>query len=171
MSFAPIDLQDLVGHPGASRSVVVEGTLDDLAGALARVPAEDPVHADLLLESVVEGIYVTGHVRGRWVLSCARCLREFEGAFDVSFAEMTVPAPGGEDDEYTYDPATGFDPDQLLRDAIGVGMPFSPLCSPGCLGLCETCGGNRNLGECPGHETVDPRFAVLSELFVDPDDT
>jgi uncharacterized metal-binding protein YceD (DUF177 family) len=31
------------------------------------------------------------------------------------------------------------------------------------------CGGNRNLGECPGHEDVDPRFAVLSGLF--PDDT
>ena len=30
---------------------------------------------------------------------------------------------------------------------------------------CEVCGGNRNLGECPGHEAIDPRFAVLADLL------
>jgi DUF177 domain-containing protein len=171
MSFAPIDVRELVGHPGASRQVAVEGTLDGLAGALARVADDEPVHADLLLESVIEGILVSGRARGRWVLSCARCLREFDGAFDAPVHEMAVPRAVEEDEEsYRFDPVEGLDPEQLLRDAIGVEMPFAPLCSPGCLGLCETCGGNRNLGECPGHERIDPRFAVLSELIIDPDD-
>jgi uncharacterized protein len=52
-------------------------------------------------------------------------------------------------------------------------MPFSPLCRPDCLGLCPGCGGDRNLGECPGHETTDPRWAALEGLLEptpDPDD-
>src|SRR5436309_103662 len=59
------------------------------------------------------------------------------------------------------------DIDQIVRDAIGVEMPFAPLCRPDCQGLCPTCGGNRNLGECPGHVAVDPRFAVLSDLLLE----
>ena len=55
--------------------------------------------------------------------------------------------------------------DLLPKAGLQVELPFSPLCRPGCLGLCEICGGNRNEGACSGHETVDPRFAVLSELF------
>lgn len=170
MSFAPIDLRDLVGHPGASRRVEVLGTFDGLAGELVKISDDEPVRAQLLLESVVEGILVSGEVTGRWVLSCARCLQPFDGSYHAGLSEMTVPAPGGEDDEYTYDPDAGLDPDQLLRDAIGVTMPFSPLCSSDCQGLCEVCGGNRNLGECPGHERIDPRFAILSELIIDPDE-
>ena len=58
-----------------------------------------------------------------------------------------------------------------IRDAVGVEMPFAPLCQPDCLGLCEVCGGNRNLGECPGHEAIDPRFAVLADLLLELPDT
>src|SRR5205807_7194556 len=32
------------------------------------------------------------------------------------------------------------DPEQMIRDAVGLELPFSPLCTPGCLGLCERCG-------------------------------
>ncbi|HEX6844179.1 MAG TPA: YceD family protein [Actinomycetota bacterium] len=162
MSVVPIDVRDLVGHPGASREVAVDGELEGLAGELVRVP--ERVHADLLLESVVEGILVSGRIRGTWTLRCARCLTEFEGPFDVGVSELFVSEPDPEADDYLLDPEALIDPEQLLRDAIGVEMPFSPLCREDCRGLCEVCGGNRNLDECPGHDAVDPRFAALSDL-------
>ena len=65
------------------------------------------------------------------------------------------------------DPAGELDPDQMIRDAVGVELPFSPLCRSDCLGLCEVCGGDRNLGECPGHDAIDPRFAILSDLLLE----
>jgi uncharacterized protein len=71
-----------------------------------------------------------------------------------------------DDDEYVLVDEQ-IDIDQIVRDAIGVEIPFAPLCRPDCQGLCPTCGGNRNLGECPGHDAIDPRFAVLSELLID----
>jgi uncharacterized protein len=165
MTMPTIHVKDLEGHPGMSRSVVVTGTLAGLATELVTIPESSVVAAELTLESVVEGIYVTGEISGSWSLRCARCLTEFEGTYAVNVGEMFAPDPDEDSDHYLLDPETGIDLEQLARDSIGVEMPFSPLCRPGCLGLCEVCGGNRNLGECPGHERTDPRFAVLSELL------
>jgi uncharacterized protein len=163
-----IDVRALLGHPGTSRAQPLRGTVDGLATELARVPDDEPVAADLLLESVVEGIVVSGHIGGTWRLRCARCLTEFDRPFDVPISELFVPAPDEDDgDVYPLGPDGELDPDQMVRDVVGVEMPFSPLCRPDCKGLCEICGGNRNLGECPGHAEVDPRFAVLADLFPD----
>ena len=162
-----IDVRELLGHPGASRQEPVRGTVDGLATELARVPDDEPVAGDLLLESVVEGIVVSGHVGGIWRLRCARCLIEFDRPFDVAVTELFVPVPEEGTEAYPLGPGGELDPDQMVRDAVGVEMPFSPLCRPDCKGLCEICGGDRNRGECPGHEEVDPRFAVLSQLFPD----
>jgi uncharacterized protein len=52
----------------------------------------------------------------------------------------------------------------MVRDAVVLEMPFSPLHTPDCKGLCPICGGDRNLGECPGHEESDPRWAALALL-------
>jgi uncharacterized protein len=166
-----IDVRGLLHHLGASREEPIRGTVDGLATELARVPDDEPVAADLVLESVVEGIVVSGHVGGTWRLRCARCLTEFDRPFDVTVSELFVPSPDEDADAYPLGPDGELDPDQMVRDAVGVEMPFSPLCRPDCKGLCEICGGNRNQGECPGHAEVDPRFAVLSDLFPDPHDT
>lgn len=167
MSVATIDVRDLVGRPGASREQPISGTLEGLGSELARVPDDAPIEGELLLESVVEGILVSGRLEGTMTLSCARCLTEFREPFRVEVLDLFAERPDEEADEYLLDPDAGIDPDQMLRDAIGVELPFSPLCRPDCQGLCEICGGNRNLGECPGHERIDPRFAALSDLLPD----
>ncbi len=169
MTLESIDVRDLVGHPGASREALIQGTVDGLATELAGVPDDAPVRARLLLESVVEGILVSGRLEGTLSLRCARCLTEFIQPFGVDLTEMFVAHPEEDSDEYPLDPETGIDPDQMVRDVVGVEMPFSPLCRPECRGLCEVCGGNRNLGECQGHPDTSSPFAVLAGMF--PDET
>jgi len=161
-----IDVRDLLEHPGASKTIHVQEPVPDLRTALADVPEDAPIEGDLTLEGVVEGIYVTGSFEGRMTLRCARCLKEFERGFDVDVRELVAREPGPEDD-YVLEPDLTLDPEPLVRDAVVLEMPFSPLCRPDCLGLCEVCGGDRNLGECPGHEATDPRWAVLQGLFGD----
>jgi uncharacterized protein len=165
MALAAIDVRDLVGHPGASREEALQGTVEGLETELAAVPADAPVRAELLLESVVEGILVSGRLEGTFSLRCARCLSEFSQPFGVEVSEMFVSSPDEDSDEYPLDPELGIDPDQMVRDVVGVEMPFSPLCRPDCKGLCEVCGGNRNLDECPGHEDTTSPFSVLDGLF------
>ena len=159
-----IDVRDLLERPGASRTIHVLEPVPDLRTELADVPDDAPIEGDLTLESVVEGIYVTGSFEGRMTLRCARCLREFDRGFDVDVNELVAREPSPEDD-YALEPDLTLDPEPMVRDAVVLEMPFSPLCRPDCLGLCEVCGGDRNLGECPGHVAVDPRWAALEGLF------
>ncbi len=160
-----IDVRDLLERPGAARTVHVGETVPGLRTELAEVPEDSPIEGDLTLESVLEGIYVHGTVAGRFTMRCARCLKEFERGFDLAVEEMYVREPDPEDD-YVLDPDLTLDPEPMVRDAVVLEMPFAPLCRTDCLGLCPVCGGDRNLGECPGHEEPDPRWAGL-EAFLD----
>jgi uncharacterized protein len=166
VSLAVIDVRELMGHPGASVRATLDGTAEGLGTEVASIAEDAPLHGDLLLESVVEGILVSGRLTGTMHLRCARCLKEFDEPLCVDFTEMFVPEPDPEADDYQLDPEGFIDPEQLVRDTVGVELPFSPLCSPECKGLCPVCGGNRNLGECPGdHPTTDPRWAELESLL------
>lgn len=161
---APIDVRDLLGQPGATREYHLEAPIEDFGTELARVRDDVPVAGDLLLESLVEGVLVSGSLRGTLSLRCARCLREFDRAFTVEVHELFVSEPAEEADEYPLDPEGSIEPERMMRDTIGVELPFSPLCTPDCQGLCSVCGGDRNLGECPGHTEADPRWAALEQL-------
>lgn len=161
-----IDVRDLIEHPGSSRTVRVDEPVPGLATELAEVPVGAPVHGDLVLESVLEGIYVSGHVAGVMAFRCARCLRSFERPFTVAVADLFAREPGPQDD-YALGPDLSLDPEPMVRDAIILSMPFSPLCRPDCLGLCERCGGDRNLGECSCPAPTDPRWGPLQGLTFD----
>jgi uncharacterized protein len=160
-----LDVRDLVGHPGASREVHLAEPVVGLATELAFVPDDRALDADLLLESVVEGVLVSGRLGGVLVESCARCLTPFEQPFELRVQELFAPdAAAAEADEYPLVEGQ-VDLEPMIRDAIVLFMPFSPLCRPDCQGLCERCGGNRNLGECecppaPG----DARWSALAAL-------
>jgi uncharacterized protein len=166
MPVPQIDVRDLLGHPGAQRTQELQGTLQDLGTVVASVAQDRSVSGSLLLESVVEGILVTGRLTGIFLLECVRCLTAFEEPFDLPVQEMFVPDAGLEDDEYPLDPSGLIEPEQMFRDTVGLELPFAPLCKPDCLGLCPVCGGDRNLGECPGgHDNVDPRWQGLEALL------
>ncbi len=166
MTFDPIDVRDLVGHPGGSRRVAVDGELEGLTVELATL--RGPVHGELLLESVVEGILTSGTLTGSMRLRCARCLAELDEAFAIEMQELFATEPGADDDMYTVTPEGFLEPEAVLRDVVGVELPFAPLCRPDCLGLCSVCGENRNLGGCPGHDETDPRWAALESLLLEP---
>ena len=165
MTLDLIDVRDLVGHPGTSKTQRLEGTVESLGTELARVPDDLPIVGDLLLESIVEGILVSGAVGGVLQLHCARCLKEFEQPFNVPVFERFVSEPDPDADDYPLDADGELNPEQMVRDVVGVELPFSPLCKPDCLGLCATCGGDKNLGECPGHAQIDPRWDGLEQLL------
>ena len=164
-----IDVRDLLEQPGSSRTVHVDEPVAGLRTELADVPEDAPIEGDLTLESVSEGIYVSGRVQGRYAMRCARCLKEFTRGFDLEMAEL-VPREAGPEDDYALASDLTLDPEPMVRDAVVLEMPFSPLCRPDCLGLCEICGGDRNLGECPGHAATDPRWAGLDGLRFDDDE-
>jgi uncharacterized protein len=162
-----VDVRELLHKPGAHKHVVVRAPLDDLATPVASVPGDRPVIVDAEIESVVEGLLVTGQVRTTAVVRCARCLREFDQELEAEVRELFALEPGDDEDEgYAVLPGDRLPLDTMARDALVLGFPAAPLHDPDCQGLCPVCGADRNAGDCGhgGPETIDPRWAGLAGL-------
>lgn len=161
-----IDVRDLLHHPGSSKTVRIDEPVDGLHTELADVPQDAPLAGDLLLESVADGVFVSGRLVGSMALRCARCLRGFDRLFEVQVEELFSRGAGPGGDAYELGPHGYLDPEPMVRDAVVLEMPFAPQCRPDCLGLCPRCGGDRNSGECRCPEpSADPRWAGLERLI------
>lgn len=140
----------------------------DLGIEVIAVPEDSEMELDLTLQSVSEGVLVTGTVTVELAGQCARCLDsiEDEQVFDVQEL-FFYPGKEMEDDENLVIDEM-IDLEAPLRDAVVLELPFTPLCRDDCLGLCPDCGFNRNLDPGHGHgEPIDPRWEKLTELTGD----
>jgi uncharacterized protein len=130
------------------------------------VPEGSPIELDLRLEAVVEGVLVTGTATMTAVGECVRCLREVSQPIEVDVQELFVHDAGYEDDDETsLLQGDLIDLEPVIRDDVVLDLPFQPLCSPDCAGLCPTCGAR--LDDDPGHHhdaATDPRWAALGAL-------
>jgi uncharacterized protein len=133
---------------------------------LLGVPPGSPIEVELRLEAVLEGVLATGRARVMLAGECARCLDPFEDDLEVTFQELYVyPESDAEEDEASRLDGELLDLEPTIRDAVVLALPFQPVCTPSCLGLCLECG--VRLSDHPGHtheEAPDPRWAALSAL-------
>jgi uncharacterized protein len=162
-----VDVRELLQRPAAHKHVVVRAPLDDLATPVASVPPDRPVTVDVEIESVVEGLLVTGTVSATAVVNCVRCLRRFDQEVQVEVRELFSLEPGQDEDEgYAVLPDDRLPLDTMARDALVLAFPAFPLHRPDCAGLCPVCGADRNTGDCGhgGTEDLDPRWAALAGL-------
>ena len=134
-----------------------------------------PLQLDLRIESVSEGVLVTGTVSATTSGECARCLTPITGEVEIDLTELFA-YPDSATDETTEADEIGrvggsgqpdtVDLEQPIIDAIGLALPLSPLCGPDCAGLCPQCGVPLATAE-PGHhhDQIDPRWAKLTGLL------
>ncbi|MGE2712544.1 YceD family protein [Mycolicibacterium litorale] len=134
-----------------------------------------PLTLDLQIQSVSEGALVTGTVSAPTTGECARCLTPVTGEVEIELTELfaypdSTTDATTEEDEVGRVGAIGVpdtvDLEQPIIDAVGLALPFAPLCQPDCAGLCAECGIALNTAE-PGHhhDTIDPRWAKLAGLL------
>lgn len=141
---------------------VRRGVIDDLTCSGSAVPDHAEVEADVVLESVVGGVAVSGTVRAPWSATCRRCLEPAGGALVVPVREHFTEQGDGEETYPLHDGEVDLEP--MVRDAVLLELPQAPLCSAGCRGLCPQCGANRNLEPCSCQAPRDPRWARLDAL-------
>ncbi|MFC8850850.1 MULTISPECIES: YceD family protein [unclassified Micromonospora] len=166
-----LDTRDLPRRPGALRTLRrVVPAPKDLGVELIGVPEGTDLDLDLRLESVSEGVLVSGTVSGRVKGECGRCLREIDDSVAVSVQELyayensTTDATTDEDEVgRMQDDLIDLEP--ALRDAVVLILPTNPLCREDCPGLCPECGVHwDDLPADHSHEQIDPRWAGLSQL-------
>lgn len=158
-----VGVLDLLRRPGSRREDHLEAVLDGLAVTGSRVRDGEPVALDARLESVNEGIVVTGTIHAPWAGECRRCLRPIEETLDAEVLEVFEDEPvEGETRKLETD---HIDLEPVVRETVLLELPMAPLCKDDCAGLCPDCGADRNTTEC-GHavERRDDRWAALDEL-------
>ena len=156
-------------------------------------PDDDPeagggaAEVDLYVEG--ENVFARGQMSA-WVdVACSRCIGPVRIAVEEPLSVTFMPAarmPAAEDEEdadtdeeaAAIDAATDADDldvfpyhgeeidlEPLLREQIILAVPFAPLCSESCRGLCPVCGIDRNAGTCTCEsEPRDPRWSGLKNL-------
>jgi uncharacterized metal-binding protein YceD (DUF177 family) len=123
------------------------------------------------IEKMGEDYLLRANVRGELETSCSRCLEPARVPIDVPLAVTFVSSEADKTDD-DEDPDVvalkggEIDVGEEVRDEILLAVPINPLCSEGCRGLCEVCGGNRNLSACSCKADTAPTgtFASLANL-------
>ncbi|GAA6526449.1 YceD family protein [Intrasporangium sp. DVR] len=173
-----LDTRELYRRPGTmhelQRTVVLP---EDLGTDVIAIKAGSPVEIEVRLESVVEGVLVTGSVSGTATGACVRCLDPVELPLVVGFQELFAytdraahhhEVAGDSDEDDVYELVDDLvDLETVLRDAVVPALPFQPVCRDDCPGLCSECGAR--LADDPDHhhEVIDPRWSSLSGLLAD----
>ena len=111
----------------------------------------------------MEGVLVSGTAQGSLRGECVRCLDPLEREITSEFQELfAYPGAGHDDDEDDLPEMAGdlIDLEPVMRDAVVLALPFQPVCTPDCPGLCAQCG--TPLANAPGHEhtSADPRWSL-----------
>jgi uncharacterized protein len=173
-----VDTHELGRRPGSMRRVTKTVPAPESLGTpVAQVPPGSDIVLDLRLESVMEGVLVTGTAQATLSGECGRCLEPVSDELEVDLQELFVyndervrgkpgsgPAPADEDEEPTMVEDL-FDLEPTLRDALVLEMPLTPLCNEDCSGLCAGCGARLDDVEPDhSHEKADPRWAALAQL-------
>jgi uncharacterized protein len=143
---------------------------------LISIQRGSPLDLDLRVESVSEGVLVTGTLAAPTSGECARCLTAISGRVQVALTELfaypdSLTEATTEEDEVGRVVDDIVDLEQPIIDAVGLELPFSPVCRPDCPGLCPQCGVPLATAE-PGHhhDQIDPRWAKLAGMLRTDDD-
>jgi uncharacterized protein len=159
-------MQEVVETVVAPRRIGVE---------LVAIAKDAPVDLNLVLQSVSEGVLVTGTVSAPTVAECARCLTPVTGEVEIDLTELfaypdSLTEATTEEDEVGHVGSSGeadtVDLEQPIVDAIGMVLPFSPVCREDCPGLCPDCGVALADAEPDHHhDKIDPRWSKLAAML------
>ena len=158
---------------GSTRTFEVDAELDSREG-------DPPVHCrgKVVIMRTDKGIWVEAGVDVRLPSVCGRCLKTFESRQRLSIGEEYYPTvdvatggrlrlPDGADpSSFTITSRHILDLSEGLRQGLIASEPMKPLCSSVCLGICQTCGVDKNVDECQCEDIgVDSRWGPLQKLL------
>lgn len=147
------------------------------------VVSDGRVDVDLEAEARGRDVVVTGTIRATWVGSCRRCLEDVGGDLGLRVHEVLSAGSGdsgGRDGPISAEEAVGdsgdaypldgdeADLEPVVRDAVLLALPLSPLCGEDCAGPdpdrfpAVVSTGDDDLGE--EAPVTDPRWAALDVL-------
>lgn len=141
-------------------------------------PDAGVARADVELYPENENVHGRGTLRGWCEIACSRCVTVVRVPIDETLSATFMPKnllPTDDDydaetdisaddvDVFAYE-GEHIDVGQLLREQLILSIPYAPLCSEGCKGLCPSCGTDLNHSQCDCKPPIDPRLAALQDM-------
>lgn len=165
-----VDITPLKRNPDVPLAVVLPSVpVADLALHSAEIRAT-ALSVDIMLESTLEQVILSGPVTVVWQGPCRRCLEDQTGTTTVDAHEVfeMKPIEGetyqlGEDD---------IDLEPMVREAVLLNMPVAPLCREDCQGpdperFPASVESDAEPGGDDDAPSGDPRWAALDALKFD----
>ena len=134
--------------------------------------------ATLLDKHGLRSIRVRGRIEASALSDCDLCLKQvrhdFDADFELHFYPMEMIDGGGEaaisraETEVGFYEGDGVALPDVIREQLLLWFPVRNLCSPGCKGLCQICGSDRNVDPCTCRpQFEDPRWDALRQLSLE----
>lgn len=163
-------VRDLMGRPGEHKETTLDvDAPEQLGEAIASVTPGTPIHLDLTLESLHDGILVSADVSTTASGECVRCLDPVSLPVEVEFQELFAYSRSEGFDHEVSDDRVDLEP--VVRDSVVLALPFQPVCRPDCPGLDPVTGEKLAAGAESGSESkLDPRWAALAGFQTGSDD-
>jgi len=172
-----LDTRELGRRAGSMRTVRFPAPAPaDLGVELIGVTAGSEIDLDLRLESVMEGVLVSGTAAVQLTGECGRCLEPVNDTLTVPIQELFAYPDSTTDQTVDEDETARMEGDFLdleptLRDAVVLALPLTPVCDEDCAGLCAQCGERLDdLPEDHTHDAPDPRWSGLQDLMRTPEE-
>ncbi len=160
-----VGVAELRRRPGNRVHLERDVAVGGLAVTTAAVPDGGVAHLDAVLESLSDGITLSGEVSFPWEGPCRRCLEPTGGELSVPVREVFKDVPEGGDLLALDGDAVELGP--VVRDAVVLALPLAPLCSEDCPGPDPEHFPVTSAD--PERAPADPRWAALAELRFDPE--
>lgn len=124
-------------------------------------------------------VRVTGKVETAVRVSCSRCLEDYELPLSSEFTIFYSEAKAGEemdeevelsDEELISASYSGdeIDVEPEIAEQVLLEIPYKPLCTESCKGLCSNCGANLNEGECGcDRGEINLKMAALKKIKIE----
>jgi len=157
-----LNLNDIVGIPGAKKPFQFSFTLPDLSACTMCGPSSVSGH----VVNVAGALEVRGEIVVSMECICDRCALAFP-------VEKTLPVTAYLAETLTDEETSDLfllengsvDLEDVFTTAFLLDQESKVVCREDCLGLCLTCGANLNDGPCACKRDLDPRLAALQQLL------
>ena len=167
--------------PSAGLNFKFDQKSGELNSVLFDILGDFPVYSvEVNLKPNEEMVHLKGHLTGELNHICSRCAEEYLQPYNKSFVTAFYKSEENLKNLATMDDLEGsFDLEflegneiklsEVIHEQIALEIPFKPLCSVDCKGLCPQCGTNLNVDVCHCAEKeitpkTNPAFEKLKIL-------
>lgn len=138
--------------------VRLEGSAEDAGIAPADAALEGSIVLEGFLYRSESQVELQARVHAVSLQVCDRCVAPVRHPIDAAVRLLcekrgerdrrSDAESRAEDSGLLYHDGRTLDLREEIREAVLLEVPWHPLCSPDCRGLCPSCGKNRNEGDC-----------------------